>query len=98
MLKRGNIIHRNIKGIQIGGSTPRRVQAGGATPRGELPFAIDFKGGRDSHIDIIGMTIDVEKFLVYIFPSMISVDINVGISINAKGGNCSIMLSLMPMV
>jgi hypothetical protein len=42
------------------------------------------------------MTIDVEKFLFYMLPSMIGVDINVGISINAKGGDCWIMLSLMP--
>jgi hypothetical protein len=42
------------------------------------------------------MTIDEEKFHVYMFPSMISVDINVGISINAKGGDCWIMFSLMP--
>jgi hypothetical protein len=41
------------------------------------------------------MTIDVEKFPIYMFPSMIGVDINVGISINAKGGDCWIMLSLM---
>jgi hypothetical protein len=42
------------------------------------------------------MTIDVEKCLVYMFPSTIGVDINVGIAINAKGGYCWIMLSLMP--
>ena len=29
---------------------------------------------------------------------VIGVDINVGIAINAKGGDCWIMLSLMPMV
>ena len=45
MFKRGEIIQRKIKGIQIGGATPRRVQARGATPRGEWPFAIDVKGG-----------------------------------------------------
>jgi hypothetical protein len=48
--------------------------------------------GRDSHID---MTIDVEQCLVYMFPSIIGVDINVGIAINAKGGDCWIMLSSM---
>jgi hypothetical protein len=42
------------------------------------------------------MTIDVEKCLVYMLSSMIGVDINVGISINAKGGDCWIMFSLMP--
>ena len=55
MLKRGDIIHRKIKGIQIGeasprrvqarGVAPRRVQARGAAPRGEWPFSIDVKGG-----------------------------------------------------
>jgi hypothetical protein len=35
LFKRGEIIHRKIKGIQIGG----------AAPRGECPFAIDVKGG-----------------------------------------------------
>jgi hypothetical protein len=44
---------------------------------------------------VIEMTIDVEKFFVYMFPSIIGVDINVGISTNAKGGDCWIMLSLM---
>jgi hypothetical protein len=42
------------------------------------------------------MPIDVEQCLVYMLPSMIGVDINVGIAINAKGGYCWIMLSLMP--
>jgi hypothetical protein len=42
------------------------------------------------------MTIDVEKCLAYMFSSMIGVDINVGISINAKGGDCWIMFLLMP--
>jgi hypothetical protein len=41
------------------------------------------------------MTINVEKFLFTMFPLMISIDINVGIAINAKGGDCWIMLSLM---
>jgi hypothetical protein len=50
---------------------------------------------RDSHIDVIQMTIDVEQCLVYMLPSMIGVDINVGIAINAKGGDCWIKLSLM---
>jgi hypothetical protein len=45
---------------------------------------------------VIEMNIDVDKCLVYIFPSMIGVDINVGIAINTKGGDCWIMLSLMP--
>jgi hypothetical protein len=44
--------------------------------------------GIDSHIHMI------DDMLT----SMIGVDINVGISINAKGGDCRIMLSLMPMV
>jgi hypothetical protein len=35
LFKRGEIIQRKIKGIQIGG----------AAPRGEWPFAIDVKGG-----------------------------------------------------
>jgi hypothetical protein len=41
------------------------------------------------------MTIDEDQCHVYMFPSMIGVDINVGISINAKGGDCCIMISLM---
>jgi hypothetical protein len=41
------------------------------------------------------MTIDEDKFHVYMLPSMISVEINVGIAMNAKGGYCWIMLSLM---
>jgi hypothetical protein len=45
---------------------------------------------------VIEMTIDVDKFLVYMFPSMLGVDINVGISINAKGRDCWIIFSLMP--
>jgi hypothetical protein len=45
LFKRGEIIHRKIKGIQIGGAAPRRVQARGAAPRGEWFFAIDVKGG-----------------------------------------------------
>jgi hypothetical protein len=45
LVQRGEIIHRNIKGIQTGGTTPRRFQAEGATLRRELPFSIDFKGG-----------------------------------------------------
>jgi hypothetical protein len=45
---------------------------------------------------VIEMTINVEKCLVYMLPSMIGVDINVGIVINAKGGDCWIMLSLIP--
>jgi hypothetical protein len=44
------------------------------------------------------MTIDVEKCLVYMLTSMIGVDINVGIAINAKEGDYWIMLSLMPKV
>jgi hypothetical protein len=42
------------------------------------------------------MTIDVEQCLVYMFTSIIGVDINVGIAINVKGGDYWIMLSLMP--
>jgi hypothetical protein len=45
LFKRGEIIQRNIKGIQAGGAAPRRVQTGGATLRRELPFSIDVKGG-----------------------------------------------------
>jgi hypothetical protein len=45
---------------------------------------------------VIDMPIDVEQCLVYMLPSIIGVDINVGISINAKGEDCWIMLSLMP--
>jgi hypothetical protein len=45
LFKRGEIIQRKIKGIQIGGETPRRMQVGGATPRGEWTFSIDVKGG-----------------------------------------------------
>jgi len=45
LFKRGDIIQRKIKGIQIGGATPMRVQARVASPRGEWPFAIDVKGG-----------------------------------------------------
>jgi hypothetical protein len=41
------------------------------------------------------MTIDEEKCHFYMFPLMIGVEINVGISSNAKGGYCWIMLSLM---
>jgi hypothetical protein len=44
------------------------------------------------------MTIDVEKSLVYILTSMICVEINIGMAINAKGGDCWTMLSLMPNV
>jgi hypothetical protein len=44
---------------------------------------------------VIEMTIDEDQSYVYMFPSMIGVDINVGISINAKGRDCWIMLSLM---
>jgi hypothetical protein len=33
LVQKGEIIHRKIKGIQTGGSTPRRVQARGAAPR-----------------------------------------------------------------
>jgi hypothetical protein len=63
LFKRGEIIQRNIKGIQIGG----------AAPRGEWPFAIDVKGGeiitlmclmsingRDLCGEIVTLTIDVE--------------------------------------
>jgi hypothetical protein len=39
------LFHRKIKGIQIGGAAPRRVQARGASLRGEWPFDIDVKGG-----------------------------------------------------
>jgi hypothetical protein len=35
LFKRGDIIQRNIKGIQTGGESPRRFQVGQATPRGE---------------------------------------------------------------
>jgi hypothetical protein len=45
LFKRGEIIQRKIKGIQIGGVAPRRVQARGADQRGEWPFSIDVKGG-----------------------------------------------------
>jgi hypothetical protein len=45
LFKRGEIIQRKFKDIQIGGEAPRRVQARGAAPRGEWPFAIDVKGG-----------------------------------------------------
>ena len=42
------------------------------------------------------MTIGVDKCIFYMLPSMIGVDLNVGIAINAKGGDSLIMLSLMP--
>jgi hypothetical protein len=45
LFKREDIIQRKFKDIQIGGESPRRVQARGAAPRGEWPFAIDVKGG-----------------------------------------------------
>ena len=45
MLKNGEIIQRNIKGIQTRGVVPRRVQAKGVAPRGEWQFSIDVKGG-----------------------------------------------------
>jgi hypothetical protein len=45
MFKKGKIIQRKIKGIQIGGAAPRRVQARGEAPSGEWPFDIDVKGG-----------------------------------------------------
>jgi hypothetical protein len=61
--------------------------------QGLTRFAVGFQ---DSHIDVIEMTIDVEQCIVYMLPSMIGVDINVGVAINAKGGYCWIMLSLMP--
>jgi hypothetical protein len=41
------------------------------------------------------MDIDEEYFHVQVFPSMIGVDINVGVFINAKGRDCCIVLSLM---
>jgi hypothetical protein len=41
------------------------------------------------------MDIDEEYFHVQVLPSMIGVDINVGVAINAKGGNCCIVFSLM---
>jgi hypothetical protein len=53
--------------------------------------------GRDSHIDMID-EYRCRECLLYMLTSMTCVDINVGISINAKGGYCWIMLSLMPMV
>jgi hypothetical protein len=43
--KRGDIIQRKIKGSQVGGAIPRRVQERGATPRRGIPFSIDVKGG-----------------------------------------------------
>jgi hypothetical protein len=43
LIKRGEIIHRKIKGTQIGGATPRKVQVGGVAPRGKWPFSIDAK-------------------------------------------------------
>ena len=56
--------------------------------------------GRDWCGEIVTLTIDEEACLVYMLTSIlvIGVDINVGIAINAKGGDCWIMLSLMPMV
>jgi hypothetical protein len=45
LFKKGEIIQRNIKGIQTGGASPRRVQVGGEARRGEWPFSIDVKGG-----------------------------------------------------
>jgi hypothetical protein len=45
LFKRAEIIQRNIKGTQIGGEAPMKVQARGATPRGKWPFSIDVKGG-----------------------------------------------------
>jgi hypothetical protein len=59
------------------------------------PLPLISKWG-NSHIDVIEMPIYVKQCLVYMFPSMIGVDINVGIAINAKGGYCWITLSLMP--
>jgi hypothetical protein len=45
LFKRGEIIQRKIKGTQIGGAAPRKVQTGVVSPRGKWPFAIDVKGG-----------------------------------------------------
>jgi hypothetical protein len=44
LFKRGEIIQRKIKGTQIVGAAPRKVQEWGATPRGKWPFSIDVKG------------------------------------------------------
>jgi hypothetical protein len=44
---------------------------------------------------VIEMNIDEEQCHVYRLPSVIGVDINAGISINAKGGYCWNMFSLM---
>jgi hypothetical protein len=41
------------------------------------------------------MTIDEDYLHVYMLPSMIGVDINVGISINTNGGDFCIILSLI---
>jgi hypothetical protein len=68
----------------------------GSIPKERTTFFHCCQRGRDNHIDVIEMTIDEEKFHVYMLPSMICVDINVGIAINAKGGYYWIMLSLMP--
>ena len=73
----------------------QRHSGRGSRPKERTTLFHLFQMGRDSHIDVIEMTIDEEKCHVYIFPSMIGVDINVGISINAKGGDCCIMFSLM---
>jgi hypothetical protein len=53
--------------------------------------------GSDSHIDMID-DYRWKACLLYMLTSMIGVDINVGIAINAKGGDCWIMFSLMQMV
>jgi hypothetical protein len=45
LFKKGDIIQRNIKGIQTEVVVPRRLKVRGVAPRGEWPFAIDVKGG-----------------------------------------------------
>jgi hypothetical protein len=42
---KGRDYSEEIKGSQIGGESPRKVQVGGAAQRGKLPFSIDVKGG-----------------------------------------------------
>ena len=62
MFKRGEIIQRKIKCIQIGGAAPRRVQSRGATPRGEWTFSIDVKGEVIITLMLL-MSIDGERLM-----------------------------------
>jgi hypothetical protein len=45
LLKRGNIIHRKIKGHSDRGRNPKESSSSGSSPKERRPFSIDVKGG-----------------------------------------------------